>query len=91
LKTRWTLPAVNSLQNIFQHIASDNQEAAHRVVRRIHEAVERAAQMPFSARAGKRAGTRELVVSGTPYIVVYRIREEGIQILRIVHGAQNGK
>jgi toxin ParE1/3/4 len=88
LKTRWTLPAVNNLQNIFQYIAARNEEAAHRVIARIHAAIERASQMPYSARPGKRAGNRELVVAGTPYIVVYRIREEVIQILRVVHGAQ---
>jgi toxin ParE1/3/4 len=89
LKIRWTLPATNNLQNIFRYIAADNEKAAHGMMERIHTAIERVAEMPYSARAGKRAGTRELVVPGTPYIVLYRIREEAIQILRVFHGAQD--
>jgi toxin ParE1/3/4 len=89
LKIRWTLPAVNNLQSIFQYIAADNEEAAHRMMERIHAAIERVAQMPYSARGGKHAGTRELVVPRTPYIVMYRIHEEAIQILRVFHGAQD--
>lgn len=89
MKIRWTLPAVNNLQSIFEFIAADNEEAAHRTMERIHTAIERVAQMPYSSRMGKRAGTRELVIPRTPYIVLYRIHEEAIQILRVFHGAQN--
>jgi toxin ParE1/3/4 len=89
LRIRWTLPATNNLQSIFEYIGADNEEAAHRMMERIGIAVERAAQMPYSARPGKRAGTRELVVAGTPYIVVYRILTEAIEILSVWHGAQN--
>jgi toxin ParE1/3/4 len=32
--------------------------------------------------------TRELVISGLPYLVVYRIRGDVIEITRILHGAQ---
>ena len=91
MNVRWTETASNQIENVFEHIASDNIDAAVRIVERILAATERAAQLPFSARAGKHSGTRELIVSGTPYIVIYRIREEGIQILRVVHGAQNWK
>jgi toxin ParE1/3/4 len=33
-------------------------------------------------------GTRELVVSGTPYIVVYRVMGKVITVLRVLHGAR---
>ena len=39
-------------------------------------------------RAGRVKGTRELVISKTPYIAVYRIIAEAIVVLRILHGAQ---
>ena len=36
----------------------------------------------------RREGTRELVLSPLPYIVVYRITGNVIHIVRILHGAQ---
>jgi toxin ParE1/3/4 len=41
-------------------------------------------------RVGRVAGTRELVLSRTPYIVIYELRgpDEEIYILRLLHGAQ---
>ena len=41
-----------------------------------------------SGRVGRVEGTREWVLAGTPYIAVYRLRGEVIEVLRILHGAQ---
>jgi toxin ParE1/3/4 len=38
---------------------------------------------------GREDGTRELVLTPLPYIVVYRVREDAIEILHVYHGAQN--
>lgn len=51
-------------------------------------AVSRLADYPAIARPGRVASTRELVVVGTPYIVVYRIEPSAVVILRVLHGAQ---
>ena len=53
------------------------------------EAVERLVDFPHRGRQGRREGTRELVISGLPYIVVYRVRDASIRILRVFHAAQN--
>jgi toxin ParE1/3/4 len=42
-------------------------------------------------RVGLRAGTREFPVPGTPYILVYRIREERLRIMAVLHGSRNRK
>ena len=39
------------------------------------------------ARVGRVAGTRELVVTGLPYIAVYQLGPNGVLVLRIIHGA----
>ncbi len=39
-------------------------------------------------RPGRVKGTRELVVTRTPYIVAYRLKRQSIQILRVLHGAR---
>jgi len=55
--------------------------ADHSVERVAHDRV-------LSTWQGRVAGTRELVVVGTPYIVVYRIEPAAVVILRVLHGAQ---
>jgi addiction module RelE/StbE family toxin len=85
---RWSDEAVFELESIFAYIVQDNEDAAFRTVERIYAAMNNAASMPYIGRAGKKEGTRELVVSGTPYIVVYEILEETIFLVTILHGAQ---
>lgn len=46
------------------------------------------ADFPELDRTGGKADTRELVFSGLPYIAIYRIGGNGIEVLRILHGAQ---
>jgi toxin ParE1/3/4 len=45
-------------------------------------------RFPNRGRAGRIAGTRELVVSGTPYIVAYRVASDRTIVLRILHAAR---
>ena len=88
MKVRWTMPAANQLQSIYEYIAANNRMAAYRTVRRIREAILLTAQMPYSGRIGRVEGTREITVSGTSYLVAYRIVENMIHVLAILHGAQ---
>ena len=89
MKLRWSSPAAENLQEIVEYIAADNRDAAARTAQRIVAAIERAALMPYSGRIGKVPGTREMVVTGTPYLAVYRIRAEVVEVLSIRHGAQD--
>ncbi len=82
------MPAINQLRNIFEFIAADNPMAAYRTVRRIREAILLTARMPSSGRAGRVDGTREITVSGTSYLVAYKIVDNLIHVLAILHGAQ---
>jgi toxin ParE1/3/4 len=82
------MPAANQLQMIFEFIATNNRAAAYRTVRRIREAILRTARMPYSGRIGRIEGTREISVTGTSYLVAYRIVENMIHVLAILHGAQ---
>jgi toxin ParE1/3/4 len=43
---------------------------------------------PNRGRAGKKPGTRELVVRSSPYVVVYQVSGEIVYVARILHGAQ---
>ncbi len=76
------------LEDIREWIAEDNRGAATRMIERIRTAVERLREFPALGRPGRVAGTRELVIPGTPDIVPYRVTEEQIQILGLIDGAQ---
>jgi len=69
LRTWWTRPALADLEGIGDFIARDNPNAADRIVMRIVKAVEMLRDHPHLGRAGRIAGTRELVIPETPYIV----------------------
>ena len=58
------------------------------MVERIRSAVQNLARHPALGRTGRVSGTRELVVSGTPYIVPYRVRGRTGEILRVFHSAR---
>ena len=88
MRIAWTEPALRDLASARTFIAEDNQPAADRQVERVLAAVAGLLRFPEVGRSGRRAGTRELVVSRTPYVVAYRVRAERIEILRVLHGRQ---
>ena len=88
MRVRWLRRALRNLDEEAEYIARDNPQAAARIVERIATSVDRLANHPASGRAGRVPGTRELVVSGTPYIVPYRVRGDTVEVLRVFHGAR---
>jgi toxin ParE1/3/4 len=81
----WTEPALRDLAAARGYIAQENPASAKPQVSKIVERIEMLRRLPESGRPGRRPGTRELVVSGTPFVVPYRIRGENIEILRVLH------
>jgi toxin ParE1/3/4 len=96
VRVRWLRTTLANLDAEAEYIAEDNPAAAGRVVLRILRAVELLKKNPALGRAGRVAGTRELVVVGTrelvvvgtPYVVPYRVRGEVVEILRMFHAAR---
>lgn len=87
MQIKWLTDAVNDLQALRQYIAQDKPTAASDIAKHIAASVNLLADQPALGRPGRVPHTRELVISGTPYIVPYRIKSNTIQILRIFHGA----
>ncbi len=81
--------AVEDLDDIAGYISQDNPEVAGRIVNRLWTAVKTLAEHPEMGRPGRVHGTRELVVSDTPFVVPYRVVGSEIQILRVLHGARD--
>ncbi|MCR4378310.1 MAG: type II toxin-antitoxin system RelE/ParE family toxin, partial [Rhodospirillales bacterium] len=80
--------ALANLDAQAEHIAIDNPKAASDMVQRIFAVVDALADFPALGRPGRVAGTREIIVPATPYIVVYRDRGYEAQVLRVLHAAQ---
>ena len=89
MRIRWTQPAVNDLTSISDYLDKhDSAATARRIALAIYECVNSLKRFPRSGRTGRVADTRELVITGLPYVIVYRIREDVVEINRILHGAQ---
>ena len=84
----WTASALHDLSDAGEFISSDNPKAARDMAVRVREAVEYLLEHPNLGRTGRIRGTRELVISGTPFIVVYRMHYPNIQVLRVFHHAR---
>jgi len=90
MRLRWSSPAFGDLRAISVRIEQErNLAAANRVCSHIYSSIQTLRHHPHSGRPGGEPGTRELVISQSPYVVSYRIAEpETVHILRIWHGAQ---
>jgi toxin ParE1/3/4 len=86
----WSALALARLQEIRAYIARDKPEAAARLAMRIVALAETLRGHPYLGHAGVEPGLRELVIGGTPYIVIYRVERGRVVIETVWHGAQRG-
>jgi toxin ParE1/3/4 len=88
VKIVWTEPARQDLRDIFIYISEENPNAARTLLSEIKERAVLLQDNPLIGRIGRVGGTRELVITGTHYILPYRIKEQQIQILAVFHTAR---
>ncbi len=84
--------AVEDMTGIRSFIAEDNPEAARKVAARLKEIIKSLEKMPNLGKPGRVFGTRELItphLGKTTYLVVYRVKNKRIEILRVLHGARD--
>jgi toxin ParE1/3/4 len=84
----WSPRAIQHLAHLREYIARDNPKAANRIAGALVEAVERLAELPDIGRPGRVAGTRELVVPGTAYVIPYRVRTDRLEVIAAFHARQ---
>jgi toxin ParE1/3/4 len=85
----WLPEANRNRFNQLDYIAQENPLAAASQDEEIEHQVELLLQHPKMGRRGRVQGTRELVISRTPFVVVYRIKAaQRIEIIRLLHGSQ---
>jgi toxin ParE1/3/4 len=89
MQVRWSPEAAEDLVQIGRRIEQDKPEAARDVLLSIYRGITSLEVFPGRGRSGKVEGTKELVIASLPYIVVYRLAKNRIEIVRVYHGAQD--
>jgi toxin ParE1/3/4 len=87
----WAPRALRQLEHAFAHIAEENPAAAWRIYDRITSRADELIDFPELGPPGREDDTRELVVLGTHYIIVYRLSSGLIEIAAVWHGRQSRK
>lgn len=82
---QWLDQAFADLDQIFDYILERNPEAALHAYDAIRQQVGMLADHPQIGRVGRVRGTRELVITGVPYIVAYYIKGQEVRILAVLH------
>ena len=88
MRLRWSPRASHDLAGIADYIALENEPASQRVVSTIIEMLETLTMFPNKGRPGRTSNTREQVLAPLPYIAVYRVADDSIEVVRILHSAQ---
>ena len=84
----WSSHAQHELDEAIAFIEQDSLQAAERQFRRITVAVLMLENFTDMGRPSLLAGTRELVIPGTPYVAIYRAFASRIEIVALKHGAR---
>jgi addiction module RelE/StbE family toxin len=88
VKIKWTPIAASDLKSTYEYISKDSVQNANKLVDRILSGIEMLETYPRLGREGRIEGTRELAISGTPFLVFYRVRRNQVEVLGVLHAAR---
>jgi toxin ParE1/3/4 len=88
MNVRWTVPAAEQLEHVYEYIADTNPGAAEEITQHVIDVTEMLGKHPAAGRSGRVARTREFSVPDTPFIVAYTVQDETVWILAVYHGAR---
>lgn len=88
MRIRWTKAAAADLESISTYLKENHPQYWQPTTHKIYATIQSLKEWPYRGRAGREEETRELLFSPLPYIAVYRLKEDSIEVLRIYHGAQ---
>ena len=85
MQIRWQDDAINDLIQVRRFIAMGNPSAATRIANHNRSTVPELAKQPGMDRPGRVPGTCERVLVDVPYIIAWRVEEDSVVILRVLH------
>ena len=89
MKVHWTNTALNNLRAIHEYTAQNSKIYADRLIDRLTQRSEQIGLFPRSGRMVpeyRRDDIREVIER--PYRIIYRLKENQIDVLAVVHGAR---
>ncbi len=84
----WFKRAIWDLKSVKDYIAQDNPQTAQKIVQKIKYTVSLVSEQPGMGRLGRVPNTKELIVDKTPFILPYRVHNNKIEILRVLHASR---
>jgi toxin ParE1/3/4 len=88
MNVRWTVPAAEQLEQVYEYIADTNPGAAQGIAQHVIDVTEMLGKHPAAGRSGRVAETREFYVPDTPFVVAYTVHQETVWILAVYHAAR---
>ena len=88
MRVRWTRDAADDLQGICDYIAKSRPDSARRIAQTVVQGIAALNTFPNRGRQGRVEGTRELVFPPLPFVAIYEVHDDDVQVLRVLHGAQ---
>ncbi len=89
MRIRWTPAAAADLQHISDYLNERHPGYRHSTMCKLYETIRSLREAPHCGRPGREQGTREILFPPMPYVAVYRVREQSIEMLRVYHTAQD--
>ena len=86
---RWLTPAKKDMLQLVDWYEHNAPEALSAVAQGIWDAAQSLDRLPYRGRPGLVDGTRELLISKLPYMLVYVVQGDEVSILRLLHQHQN--
>jgi addiction module RelE/StbE family toxin len=88
MRLRWTPPAAQDMQGISEYLKENYPQYRSPTLNKLYRKIQSLKQTPHIGRPGRIKGTRGILFTPLPYVAVYRVDGEIVEIWRIWHGAQ---
>jgi addiction module RelE/StbE family toxin len=88
-RIRWSPAAADDLEGILNYLREHHPAMAQATVRRLYDAALSLKQFSNRGRIGQLEGTRELVMTPLPYIIVYGVEAQMVNIFRVIHTSED--
>ena len=89
MRIRWTALAAADLQSISDYLQRHHPQYRQPTLRKLYTGIRALQDAAYRGRPGRIEGTRELLFTPMPYVVVYSLRSGCIEIWRVYHTSQD--
>jgi addiction module RelE/StbE family toxin len=86
MKLRWTPRALADLEEISDYLVAVRPQAWEKLLERVEHLADVLLDFPLMGKSGLVPGTREFVLAGTPYILVFQLKGDAVVIVSVRDG-----